>query len=131
MKKYINGRSLFISVLLGIFLGIGFIFFFVPIRNASVPILVIIPILMAILLWVGANRSLYSFYMQLPRPKRVLSYLFIPIFTLLLLISLKGEQGYLQDNHFLIVLYVYVSTYLTLLLMVVSLRTFHPYIKGQ
>ena len=35
MKKYINGRSLFISVLLGIFLGIGFIFFFVPIRNAS------------------------------------------------------------------------------------------------
>ncbi len=37
MKKYINGRSLFISVLLGIFLGIGFIFFFVPIRNASYP----------------------------------------------------------------------------------------------
>ncbi len=28
---------------------------------------------------------------------------------------------YLQDNHFLIVLYVYVSTYLILLLMVVSL----------
>ncbi len=69
MKKYINGRSLFISVLLGIFLGIGFIFFFVPIRNASVPILVLIPILIAILLLVGANRRLYSFYIKLPRPK--------------------------------------------------------------
>ena len=34
--------------------------------------------------------------------------------------SLKGEQLYLQDNHFLIVMYVYVSTYLTLLLMVTS-----------
>ena len=124
MKKYINGRSLFISVILGFFLGIGFIFFFVPIRNVSLPILLIVPLLIAVILLVGAERNCYSFYRQLPSLKRGACFVFMFLFSLFLLASLKGEQLYLQDNHFLTVLYVYVSTYLTLLLMVMTIVHF-------
>ena len=121
MKKYINIRKILFSVLLGFFLGIGFTFFLIPNRDASFnPLLFLGILFIAVIFFFGMNKGLYNLYKNLSRPNKVFSFIFIPIFSLLLLISLKGEQLYLQDNHFLINLYVYVSTYLTLLLMVTS-----------
>src|SRR3954452_15002241 len=118
MKKYINIRKILFSVLLGFFLGIGFIFFLIPNRDATFnPVLFLGILFIAVIFFFGMNKGLYNLYKNLSRPNKLFSFIFIPIFSLLLLISLKGEQLYLQDNHFLIVMYVYISTYLTLLLM--------------
>ena len=120
MKKCINIRKILLSILVGFFLGIGFIFFLMPIRDASIPVLFMGILLIAVIFYFGMNKGLYYLYQNLSRPNKVFSFIFLPLFSFLLLVSLKGEQLYLQDNHFLIILYVYVSTFLTLLLMVTS-----------
>ena len=122
MKKInINLRKLIFSFLSGIFLGVGFIFFFIPIRNAPVSILLIITVFIATTLLIGFNAKLQNTYERLTKWNKVLFLFFIPTFSLLLLISIKGEQIYLQDNHFFTIMYVYISTYLTLNLFVLSI----------
>jgi hypothetical protein len=122
MKKLgTNFRNFIISVFLAIFLGIGLVFFFMPIRNASIVILLPMILFLACIIMIVLSKNLHNWYVIFQGGSRYLFLTFTPLFTLCLLVSLKGEQVYLQDNNNLTILYVYISTYLTLLFIVLAI----------
>jgi hypothetical protein len=114
----LNLQNGIISLLLAALSGVGFIFFFVPIRNVSILSIIIIIAVLAVIFTIGLNKRLFEPYLKFSGIGKGLSYLFILFFTFCLLISLKGPQSFLQDNHILVRMYVYISTYFILLFFV-------------
>lgn len=109
---------------LAVFFGIGFIFFFYPIRDVSTTHLIISLIAISVLFFITFSRKTFEPYYQLKRRNQRFSFTFLVLYTLCLLLSLKGEQYYLQDNSTFTKIYVYVSTYIVLFALILVIVRF-------
>ncbi|QPA30739.1 DUF6020 family protein [Thermaerobacillus caldiproteolyticus] len=104
------------SVITALLSGVAVIFFFTPIRDASwLVILLIIALLTFCYNQVFQSISILK---NFPKWKRHLTIGFTLLFSLLAVLSLKGEQLYLLDNSLLTRAYVYIGTYLTICFIV-------------
>lgn len=122
MKKLdLNLNKTILNLILAIFLGGGFIFYFLPIRNASIFTILAVVLIIFFICMVVINKSYYSWYMTLKKSTKNLFLFFTLLFTLCVLISLKGDQSYLQDNGLATKLYVYLTAYITLYLIVLAI----------
>lgn len=103
-KTYYISAALFLAAL---FLSLSAVFYFQPILNAS-PLLIIAAIIVffALLLYVYPFKNTVTAWR---RPKKISLAIFLPLFSALAALSLRGEQGFLLDNHWLVVGLVYIG----------------------
>lgn len=93
----------------GLLSSVSTIFFVMPIRNVSLLVVCFVVILLT--LWYQRFFLSIKGLRRLPKWKQRLSLVFSLIFSLLFLVSIKGEQTYLSDNSLLTVACVYIGTY--------------------
>lgn len=107
-KTYLTSAALFLAAL---FLSLAAIFFFQPILNAGVfLILATTLVLFAILFYIYPFGCTIA---EWPRAKKISLLIFLPLFSILAAFSLRGEQGFLLDNHPVVVAGVYAGMFLT------------------
>lgn len=114
-------KSTIISLILSVLLSPGFLFYFGPIRNIGFLTILLCVILNVIIFKSLFTRFLFKPYQSFSRAQHLVTGTFYILFSLILLISLKGPQLWLNDNHLLIVVYVYLAAYLSLLTYVLAL----------
>lgn len=123
-KTYLVSAALLLAAL---FLSLTAVFYFQPILNASFWLIALVTlVLFALLIYI------YPFAQTIkawPRPKQVSLAIFLPIFSILASFSVRGEQGYLADNHLVIKLVVYFGMFLAVAILVMAIIKFFLAIK--
>lgn len=123
-KTYLVSAALLLAAL---FLSLTAVFYFQPILNASFWLITLVTlVLFALLIYI------YPFVQTIktwPRPKKVSLAIFLPIFSILASFSVRGEQGYLADNHLMIKLVVYLGMFLAVAILVMAIIKFFLAIK--
>ncbi|WP_191560040.1 DUF6020 family protein [Metabacillus idriensis] len=94
-----------------ILLGVLFLFFYYPIRNINVGLTIIICALLAFCIW-KMVQYMYLWF-ELTLIKKIISICFLSLFSILILLSSKGEQIHLQDNHLFIVILSFFGAFIS------------------
>ena len=116
--------SLRITGLLGIslFLSFSVLFFFTPIRNVPVYIILLLAIPLGFLVhyaigFIGIAKGM-------TRAKKVSLCIFGILYPLLITVSIRGEQAFLMDNHIVIILGVWFGVFSTVLIGTMAIIRF-------
>ena len=108
-----------ILVGLGLYLSGSMIFFFMPIRNAS-----ILTILGIAVVFAGVIHFALRFLpmlQQFTRAKQISFSIFGTLFPLFVAVSIRGEQPFLRDNHLVIILAVWLGVILGIFAIVTAI----------
>ncbi|WKA50235.1 DUF6020 family protein [Planococcus liqunii] len=123
-KTYLVSAALLLAAL---FLSLTAVFYFQPILNASFWLIALVTlVLFALLIYIYPFARIIKAW---PRPKQISLVIFLPIFSILASFSVRGEQGYLADNHLVIKLVVYFGMFLAVAILVMAIIKFFLAIK--
>ena len=106
-------KNILIAIL-SILLSCTTIFFFYPIK--SVPIYLILVLAIGLFFVIRAALPFWKEVQVLTRAKKISLVIFFILFPLFVLVSIKGEQLFLMDNHLLVVAVVYIGVFAAILL---------------
>lgn len=123
-KTYLMSAAVLLAAL---FLSLTAVFYFQPILNANPFLVIVLTLLVGGLLFY--LKSFPTEMAQWEKPKKVSLAIFLPVFSILAAFSLKGNQAFLFDNHFLIVAAVYVGTFLLIAAVTLAIIKFVLTIK--
>lgn len=119
IKTYLTSAALFIAAL---FLSLTAIFYFQPILNAGPLLVILITLVLFAMLY-----YIYPFAEQIKtwtRAKKWSLVIFLPLFSILSALSLRGEQGFLMDNHPFIVVAVFTGTFFAIAAVTMTIVKF-------
>lgn len=102
-----------ILCVVGLYLSGSMIFFFTPIRNTSILIILLAAALFAITVHFALR--FLPLWRQLTRAKQISFIIFGTLFPLFITASIRGEQPFLLDNHLVIILAVWLGVILGVL----------------
>lgn len=111
-------RWMIISALALYFSG-STLFFFMPIRN--VPVWVIVLVAVIFVAFIHYAPKFWPMLRELPKGKRISYVIFGTLFPLFITVSIRGEQSYLADNHFVVILAVWLGVFLTVFTVITAL----------
>lgn len=111
-------QKIFIA-LASILLACTTVFFFYPIKSASISILIMIAV--ALFFVMSTALSSLTTLKSFTRAKKISIVIFSILFPLFVLVSIRGEQAFLFDNHWFIVAGVYIGFFLTVVCIILAL----------
>lgn len=97
----------------GLYLSGSMIFFFTPIRNVSILVILLVAALFAVIIHFALR--FVPMLRQLTRAKQISFAIFGTLFPLFIAASIRGEQPFLLDNHLVIILAVWFGVMLGVL----------------
>lgn len=104
---------------LGLYSSVSLLFFFMPIRNAAIWIILLTAILLGAFFYFALKFR--PMFQQLTRAKKISYMIFGTLFPLYITASIRGEQPYLDDNHWIIILAVWLGVILAVLAIVTAI----------
>ncbi|WP_203332292.1 DUF6020 family protein [Planococcus beigongshangi] len=123
-KTYLTGAAYFVAAL---FLAFTAIFYFQPIRDAH-PVLIGAVVLVLFGLFLYIHPFLWAIR-EWPKGKKVSLAIFLPLFSVLAGLSLLGNQYYLDDNHWLLKIAVYIGLFISVAVIVMAFIKLMLHIK--
>lgn len=111
-------RWMIISAL-GLYFSGSLLFFFMPIRN--VPIWMVVLVAAVLGAFVHYALKFWPMLRELPKGKQISYAIFGTLFPLFIAVSIKGEQSYLTDNHGLVIIAVWIGVFLSVLTIITAL----------
>jgi len=108
-----------ICAIVSIILSCSAVFFFHPIKN--VPLLLLILLSIVLFLVIRTALPFWNEVRIFSQSKKISFLIFFVLFPLFVVVSVKGEQLYLLDNHLLVVGSVYLGFFATIVIIVAAL----------
>lgn len=103
-------------------LSLPVIFFFYPIRNAGIPVIFLVALILFGLFY-AAMPFLHEIK-DWKKGKKVSLVIFLPLFSVLTAFSIRSEQPFLMDNHWFVIVGVFLGMSAAIALLVVVLIRF-------
>lgn len=103
----------------GLYLSGSMLFFFMPIRNVSILIVLLVTAIMAGFIYYALKFR--PMLRELSKGKQISYAIFGTLFPLFIAVSIRGEQPYLADNHFVVILAVWFGVILAVLAIVTAI----------
>lgn len=101
-----------ISLLAGIFIGVGFVLFSYPLKNVPFFYTPLFSLAGMLLCYTVLDKSIWQPYRNLNKGRKWLSFIFIVLLSAMLTLALKGPQPHLQDSPLFLVAYTYLAVFL-------------------
>ena len=110
-------RWLIISAL-GLYFSGSLLFFFVPIRNVAIWIVLLLAVVLGACIYYALK--FWPMLRELPRGKQISYAIFSTLFPLFIAASIRGEQPFLTDNHIAVILAVWLGVISAVLAIVTA-----------
>ncbi len=113
MFNRLNPVRIIISLLVGVFIGLGFLSFSYPIKYFSLYTIIFFALIGSFLSYtVLFVKSVRNPFIGLTRAAKGTSYLFLLLLSLILTMALKGPQQHLAQYSFFVIVLTYLATFL-------------------
>lgn len=106
-------------IVAALLLSLPVIFFFYPVRNAGIPVIFLVALILFGLFY--AALPFLNEIKHWTKGKKVSLFIFLPLFSVLTAFSIRSEQHFLMDNHWFVIAGVFLGMSAAIALLVIVL----------